>query len=74
MEQIRYIVWLLSQNKKVINNQFHTYASSIEEAIENMNNYKGENNYKVMGISIYDSLCVGNDLSPEQSFINNRFL
>lgn len=74
MEEIRYIVWVLSTNKKVKINQFHTVAGSINEAIDNMNNNKGANDFKVMGVSVYDSLCIDNALSPEESFINNRFL
>lgn len=74
MEGIRYIVWLVSSDKKNKTNQFHTIANSISEAISIMNNNKGENDYKVMGISVYDSLCVDNDLTPAESFINNRFL
>jgi hypothetical protein len=74
MENSRYIVWLVSLDKKNKINQFHTIASSIKDAISIMNDNKGENDYKVMGVSIYDSLCVDNDLTPSESFINNRFL
>ena len=74
MENIRYIVWLFSLDKKIKFNQFHTIANSLKQAIENMDKNKGENSYKVMGVSVYDSLCVNNEKSSVESFINNRFI
>ena len=74
MKTERYIVWVNPQNKKIQKNQFHTLASSIEEAIDNLNKNKGTVDYKIYGVSIYDNLCLNNVKTPEESFINNIFI
>jgi hypothetical protein len=74
MENTRYIIWLNPQNKKIQTNQFHTLANSMEDAINNLNLNKGNVNYKILGISVYDNLCLNNLVTPEESFINNRFI
>ena len=74
MKSERYIVWVNPQNKKIQKNQFHTLASSIEEAIDNLHKNKGTVDYKIYGVSIYDNLCLNNVKTPEESFINNIFI
>jgi hypothetical protein len=74
MKTERYIVWVVPHSKKIQKNQFHTLASSIEEAIDNLNKHKGNVDYKIFGISIYDNLCLHNEKTPEESFINNIFI
>lgn len=70
---MRYIVWFIPVNKKIKFNQFHTFANSIKEAIENLNELNKNNEYKIMGVSGYDNLCLNTFINPADSFINNKF-
>ena len=60
----KYIIWFLPENKKIKLNQFHTEASTIQEALENLKR-SAEFTYKVMG--------AGNWRGKEEEFINNNF-